>query len=84
MPPLASSNLPGLAADGAGEGSARVAKQLAFQKLLGNGGAIYGDERLVAAGTGLVNEAGQQFLAGAAFGFDQNIRVGSGGVASAI
>ena len=38
------------AGDGAGEGALLVAEQFGFQQVLGDGGAVDGDERLVARG----------------------------------
>ena len=51
----------------AGEGAALVAEQFAFEQLLGNGGAVDGQERLLAAVAVMVNGPRDQFLAGAAF-----------------
>ena len=60
----------------AGERAFLVAEQLAFQKRLGDGGAVEADERPFAALAGKVDGAGDQLLAGAAFAADQHRRVG--------
>jgi len=47
-----------------------VAKELAFKQRFRNGCAIYRDEGLGASVAGIVDEAGEEFLAGAALGFN--------------
>ena len=58
-----------------------MAEQFAFQKLFGNRGAVHGEERLFAAVAVMVNRAGDQFLAGAAFAGDQRGGVAAGDLA---
>ena len=65
----------------AGERAFLVAEQFAFQKLLGNGGAIDREERLLAAVAVMINRAGDEFLAGAAFAGDERGGVGAGDLA---
>ncbi len=62
----------------AGKCAAPMAEKLALQQRLRNRRAVHGDERLVAAIAGVVNESRQQFLAGSAFRFDQHIGAGAG------
>ena len=49
VPRCASSNLPGLRCDGAGERALLVAEQLGLEQRFGNRGAVDGDERAVGA-----------------------------------
>ena len=65
----------------AGEGAAFVAEQFAFQQLLGDGGAVDREERLLAAVAVMINGAGDQFLAGAALAGDERGGVGGGDLA---
>ena len=65
MPPSAISKRPLRAAIGAGEGALLVAEQLGLEQLGGNGAAVDGDERPVAARAQIVDGAGGDFLAGA-------------------
>ncbi len=54
------------------------AEQLGFQQVLGEGGAVDGDEGRRRIGTVLVHEAREQFLAGARFATDQHMRTAGG------
>src|SRR6185437_4511708 len=58
-------------AKGAGKRASAMAEQLAFEQGLGQGRAIDGDERPVTPGTGAMNAARNQFLAGAGLALDQ-------------
>ena len=58
---------------GAGEGAAAVAEELAFEQVARNGGAVERDERLLGAVGEVVNGAGEDLLAGAAFAGDQHV-----------
>ena len=60
----------------AGERASFVPEQFAFEKVLRNGRAIDGEERLLAALAVMINRAGNQFLAGAAFAGDQRGGIG--------
>jgi hypothetical protein len=55
-----------------------VAKQFGLQQLLGQRGAVDGDERFVAAQALLVDGAGDQFLAGAALALDEDGHIARG------
>ena len=57
-----------------GEGAFFVAEDLAFDQRFGNGCAVDGDERPVAARTQLMNSAGDEFLASAAGSGNQHGR----------
>jgi hypothetical protein len=57
---------------GPGEGALLVAEQFGFQQVLGDGGAVDGHEGAVPARAGAMDELGQQFLAGAALGLDED------------
>ncbi len=59
----------------AGEGALLVAEQFAFQKCVGDGGAVHAHERLRAPGRALVQVAREHLLASAALAGDQNGRV---------
>ncbi len=63
MPPSAASKRPGFRVRRAGERAARVSEELALEEALDDGGAVVGDETLVAPGSGLVQRARHQFLA---------------------
>ena len=65
----------------AGERAFFVAEQFAFQKLFGNRGAIDGEKRLRRAVAVMIDRAGYQFLARAAFAGDERGRVGCGNLA---
>ena len=65
---------------GAGEGTALVTEEFAFQEISGNGSAVDGDERLGGATAVLIDGAGDEFLAGA--GLAEN-KDGDGGVGDA-
>ena len=67
-----------------GEGALLVAEQLAFQQRLGDGGAVQADERAFLARAGVVDGAGDQLLAGAAFAADQHGGVGGGDAADLV
>ena len=60
---------------GAGERALLVAEQDGFDQVLRNGAAIDGDERLAGAFRRALDGAGDQFLAGAGFAFDQDRNV---------
>src|SRR6185437_510411 len=68
----------GLDGVGAAESAFFVAEELAFDEIFRKSGAIDIDEGTLFAGRELVDGAGDQFLADAAFAGDQNDRVGSG------
>ena len=57
----------GLGFVGSGEGSCVVAEELAFEKLGGKGGAVEAAVTLLRAGGVLVQQAGDDVLADAAF-----------------
>ena len=61
---------------GAGEGSALVTEHLALDERGGNGRAVDGDERLVAARAELMDGAGHHLLAGAALAGDHHAGLG--------
>ena len=63
---------PFLAAGGAGEGALLVAEQLGLQEILGQGGAVDGDERAVLARRALVDGPRHALLAGAALAEDEH------------
>ena len=67
-----------LVLNGAGEGAFFMAKEFGLEEVLGEGGAIDGDEGLVLAGGVEMEGAGDQFLAGAAFALDEDGGVGIG------
>src|SRR6185503_10914820 len=67
---------------GAGEGAAAVAKELAFEEVAGDGGAVEGDEGLVRAAREFMDGAGEDLLARAALAGDQDVDVGPGDLAS--
>ena len=56
-----------LAVRGTGEGAFFIAEQFRFEQRFRQTGAIHGDERPLGARTGLVNHAGDEFLARAGF-----------------
>jgi len=60
---------------GTGEGTALVAEQLRLQHAFGKGGTVDLDERGIGATAVVVDEAGDEFLAGAAFPLDQDAGV---------
>ena len=64
--------------DGAGEGAFLMAEEFAFEELLGDGGAVDGDEILPAALAVMVDGAGDEFLAGAALAGDHHRGVADG------
>ena len=57
---------------GAGEGALHMAEDLAFQQVARDGGAVDGDERLVATAAELVQGIGAELLAGAALAGDEH------------
>ena len=63
------------ALDGAGEGAALVAEQLALEQLVGNRRAVDGDEGSAPVGV-VVDGAGDQLLAGAGLALDEHGGVG--------
>ncbi len=62
---------------GAGERAAPMAEQLALEQVARHRGAVERDERLLRARREVVDGAGEDFLAGAAFAGDQDRDVGS-------
>ncbi len=58
--------------DGAGEGALDVPENLAFHQLLGDGGAVEGDERLAVSRAALVERLGADILAGAGLAGDEH------------
>ena len=66
---------------GAGERAFFVAEQFAFEELFRNRGAIHRKKRLRRAVAVMINRAGNEFLAGAAFAGDERGRVGGGNLA---
>ena len=63
----------------AGESALHVPEELAFEERLRDGSAVDWNERLSAPGTGRVDSARDQFLAGAAFAGDEHIAHGRTG-----
>src|SRR5207247_8989032 len=61
------------------EGAALVSENLALDKRLGNGGAVDGDERALAAAGALVDRPRDPLLAGAALAVAQDRRAARGG-----
>ena len=57
------------------EGAATMAEELALHEAFGDGRAVQGDERLVAARTALVNGAGDELLARPALTHDAHVGV---------
>ena len=66
----------GLGRHGAGERAALVAEQLRFEQLIGQRRAVDGDERARAAPRRVVDEAGDDFLAGAGLAGQQHRGLG--------
>ncbi len=64
----------------AGEGAALVAEEFVFDQAFGDGGAIQGDEGLLAAGRKMMDGAREEFFAGAAFAEQQHGGIGGGDV----
>ena len=58
-----------------GECAARVAEQLVFEQVVGNGAAVHGNERAALAFAQQMRHAGAQFLAGPGFASEENGRV---------
>ncbi len=64
---------PGLAAfPGSGEGTVRIAEQLAFQQVPVQSGTVDGHKGTVLPGTGIVDPLGEHLLAGARFAVDHH------------
>src|SRR5207244_7706809 len=61
------------------EGAALVSEDLALDERLGNGGAVDGDERALAAVGALVDRPRDQLLAGAALAVDEDRGAAGGG-----
>ena len=78
MPPSAARTTPSVSAHGAGERPADVPEELALEQGLADAGAVDGDERALPAPGAVVDAAGEQFLAGAAFAFQQHDAVVGG------
>ena len=66
---------------GAGERAAFMAEEFALEQLFGNRGAIDRKKRLLAAVAVMINRAGDEFLAGAAFTGDERGGVAGGHLA---
>ncbi len=64
--------------DRASEGAFLMTEQLAFEQSLGDRGAVDRHERLVLAVAGVVQAAGEQFLAGAAGAEQHDAHIGAG------
>ena len=69
--PVALLELADAAPVGSGEGALLVPEQLAFQQILGDGGAIQRQERHLGSGAVSIDGTGDQFLAGAALAGDE-------------
>lgn len=67
-----------LVGDRAGEGALAMAEEFGFEEVFGEGGAIDGDEGGVVAAGIVVEGAGDEFLAGAAFAEDEDGGFGIG------
>ena len=69
--------LAGMFFGGAGKGALLMAEENAFDQIVRDGAAIDGDERLAGALAGVLDGAGDHFLADAGFAFehDRNIRL---------
>ena len=78
VPPLGQLEHALLVGDGAGEGAADVAEELALEEVLGERGAVDGDEGVVAAGALEVDGPGGHLLARPALAGDQDGRVRRG------
>src|SRR5262249_35157622 len=69
---------PECACQGAREGAALMAEELALQEPCWHGGAVHRDEGAVAARTALVNGAGEELFAGAGLPLEEDGRVCGG------
>ena len=69
---------------GAGEAAALVAEQLALDQVRGQGPAVHGKERFLAAAAQVVDRLGDQLLAGAGLAADQDAGVGPGHAADQV
>ena len=69
---------PGLVGDRAGERAALVAEQLGLEELIGKRRAVDGDERPLAAARRVMNEPGDDFLAGSRLAGQQHRGLGVG------
>jgi hypothetical protein len=76
VPPWASSKRPILSWTAPVKAPFFVAEEFGLEEVLGEGGAVDGDEGLVLAGGVEVEGAGDEFLAGAAFALDEDGGVG--------
>ena len=76
MPPSASSKRPGLSLERAGERAFHVAEKLALEQAVGHGAAIHLDERRGLFAAVVVDGAGDEFLARAAFARDEHCGIG--------
>ena len=63
---------------GAGEGAAAVAEELALEEIAGDRGAVEGDEGVLRAVGEVMNGAGEDFLAGAAFARNRPVAADGG------
>src|SRR6266496_6056463 len=62
---------------GASESALGMSEQFALEQVLRYGRTVHRDKWFATSAAGFVNKLRQQLLAGAAFGFDQNIRIGA-------
>ena len=69
-----------LVLDGVGRVALEVAEELAFDQLVGEGGAVDLDEALVAAPALLMDEAGDELLARPVLAGEEDPAVGRGGL----
>ena len=74
MPPAALRMTPGELPEGAGEGAAAVAGELAVEHVARDGGGVEGDEHLRGARRGVVDDVGEDLLAGARLAGDECLR----------
>ncbi|MNH29188.1 hypothetical protein D3C79_894030 [compost metagenome] len=65
---------------GTGEGVGLVAENLAFEQVFRQAATVQRHERLALAAAEVVQAAGDQFLAGTGFAFDQHVGRGIGDV----
>src|SRR5262249_45102492 len=72
---------PDLRRDGPGEGAPLVAEELRFEELLGKRGTVDRDERLSGARGAVVDEPGDDLLAGAGLARDEDRGLGRGDAA---
>ena len=83
-PPVGALEVPLVQPIGAGEAAALVAEQLAFDQVRGDGAAVHGQERFLAAAAQGVDGQGDHVLAGAGLAGDQDAGVGAGHAADQV